>query len=184
MDFQTLDDPQLEKMKHGAAKFCADMRRGDNPRWISFLGTTGAGKTHLARQINAYFLKHLDTHLIPNQNLTRTQFRMRGDFISWRKLAEKLRNGDYGAMQGIREDYFVVLDDIGSEYKAKSDFITSKLDEIIDARLGKWTVITANLTLEQISDNIDVRIGSRLMRGGSEVIDVDITDFNLRENNC
>lgn len=179
--FSTLNDPNLKQMLDGAKRFCADMMRGENPHWLSFLGSTGAGKTHLAKQINSFFLRHLEGRLIPNQNLTRTQHRMRGGFVSWRRQSERLRNGDYDAMRGIREDYFVVLDDIGSEYKAKSDFITAKLDEIIDSRLGKWTVITANLSLEQISEHLDVRIASRLLRGGSEVIDVDVPDYNLRD---
>ncbi len=38
------------------------------------------------------------------------------------------------------------------------------LDELLNARLGKWTVITSNLNIGQIAERLDVRISSRLMR--------------------
>src|SRR3954469_8413935 len=50
-DFQTFGDPQLEHMKREAASFIDDMANDRHPRWLSLLGTSGAGKTMLAKTI-------------------------------------------------------------------------------------------------------------------------------------
>jgi hypothetical protein len=86
----------------------------------------------------------------------------RGGFIGWRKVVDHLRDGDYEIMCAVCDDWFVAPDDIGAE--RASEFSVSKLDQIVDARLGKWTVITCNFTCEQIADQMDVRIASRLGR--------------------
>ena len=179
LEFDPCNDPQLEAMLEQAAVFLLDLRANRFPRWLVMLGKTGTGKTHLLKAINLIFIKELEGRLIPEQDLARTNYRMKGGFVSWRKAADRMRNGDYDTLQ-MEEDYFVALDDIGAEYKSKTDFITSKLDGILDARLGKWTVITANLMLEQIGAFLDVRIASRLMRGGSDIIEIDCIDYNLR----
>lgn len=180
MEFQTLNDPTLIGMLDAANSFCADLKAGTSPRWLSYLGSTGTGKTHLSVRIMAYFEKHCEGRYIPNQDLTKTQYCQRGSFRSWRKISERIRNGDYGIISDLENYHLLIIDDIGSEYKSKNDLVTSKLDQLLDARLGKWTVITANLSLEQIGEFMDVRIASRLMRGGSKIIDVDALDFNLR----
>lgn len=178
-NFQTFQDPQLEAMLTKAALFTLDMRDNINPRWLVLLGVTGSGKTHIAKAINRIFQERMESMLIPDQNLTRTAYRMKGGFVSWRKAADRFRSGDFSTDQ-IESDYFVAIDDIGAEYKAKTDFIVSKLDAILDARLGKWTVITANLDLGQIAEFLDIRIASRLKRGGSDVIELDTIDYTLR----
>lgn len=178
--FQTLNDPTLELMAHKAAEFCRDLYANHNPRWLSFLGRSGTGKTHLARRISRYFREHLEGHLAPGQDEEISQWRMRGGFVKWRNLARDLRDGDMCLMRDLSEDWLVVLDDIGAEYKSKSDFLTAKLDELLDSRLGKWTVITSNLGLDQINDFMDARIASRLVRGGSDVLEINAPDFNLR----
>jgi DNA replication protein DnaC len=181
LDFSTFSDPKLTEMAQKADAYCRDLFHASNPRWLSFLGDVGTGKTHLARRISRYFRAQLDGNLIPGQDPAKRQYRMRGGFISWRVVAGALRNGDFSVLRDLEDDYFVVLDDIGSEYMSMSDFVTSKLDQLLDARLGKWTVITANLSLEQIGKFLDMRIASRLLRGGSEVIDLkDVPDFSLR----
>lgn len=166
-------------MATAAAHFLLDMRRNTNPRWLVFLGKTGTGKTHITKAIKRLFGEQMDGLIIPDQDPLKTQHRMRGHFVSWRKACDRFRSGDYGT-RDMEEDYLLCLDDIGAEYKAKTDFITSKLDGILDARLNKWTVITANLNLQQIAEFLDVRIASRLMRGGSEIIEVNTADFNTR----
>ena len=180
LEFQTFSDPTLEQMAQRTEEFCRDMFVNHNPRWLSFLGKAGTGKTHLAKRINRYFQKHLEGQLAPGQKLEKTRNRMRGGFVPWRKLANDLRSGCTDILQDLEEDWFVALDDIGSEYRSKSDYLASKLDQLLDGRLRKWTVITANLSLEEIGQFMDVRIASRILRGGSEVIDVNVKDYNLR----
>lgn len=167
-------------MSAAADSFCRDLYANQNPRWLSFLGLSGTGKTHLAKRIARYFRANLEGCLIPGQHPDKTQFRMRGGFVQWRRLANDLRDGDHSVLRDLSEDWFVALDDIGAEYRSKSDFLTAKLDELLDSRLGKWTIITANLSLAEIGEFMDVRIASRLIRGSSEVIEVDAPDYNLR----
>jgi len=105
----------------------------------------------------------------------------RGGFIGWRKIVDHLRDSDYGIIDVLCNDWFVALDDIGAE--RASDFSVSKLDRIIDARLGKWTVITCNFTREQIAEHMDVRIASRLGRGENVIVDdINVPDYSTRSH--
>ncbi len=57
----------------------------------------------------------------------------------------------------------------------------SKLDQIIDARLGKWTVITCNFTREEIAEQMDVRIASRLSHANNVIVDnISVLDYSIR----
>ena len=120
-------------MAQRTEEFCRDMFVNHNPRWLSFLGKAGTGKTHLAKRINRYFQKHLEGQLAPGQKLEKTRNRMRGGFVPWRKLANDLRSGCSDMLPDLEEDWFVALDDIGSEYRSKSDYLASKLDQLLDA---------------------------------------------------
>jgi DNA replication protein DnaC len=82
-------------------------------------------------------------------------------------------------MDAVCNDWFVALDDIGAE--SASDFYVSKLDQIIDARLGKWTVITCNFTREEIAEQMDVRIAARLGRGNNVIVgNIRVPDYSIR----
>lgn len=102
-----------------------------------------------------------------------------GIFLKWTKVARWIREGEHRLFYDLcNEKRCVVLDDIGSEYG--TDYTRSKLYEFLSEREGKWTVITANLSLEQIGEKMDTRIASRMIRGDSVVVDVNVPDFNLR----
>lgn len=105
--------------------------------------------------------------------------RFRGDYVSWGTLARQLREGEYRILDDLCHLNFLVVDDIGAEYG--TDFINSKLYELCSRRENKWTVFTANLSLSDIEQRIDTRVASRMIRNGSVVVDVDVTDFNLRK---
>src|SRR5260370_23086631 len=134
-----------------------DMGAGEAHRGVSLLGRGGTGKTHLARGISRFFKAEASIYI---DRVTGAHLSRQGGFIGWRKIVDLLRNGEYGIMDAVCNDWFVALDDIGAE--RASDFSVSKLDQIIDARLGKWTVITCNFTREEIAEQMDVRIASRL----------------------
>jgi len=146
------------------------------PYWLSLLGTSGAGKTMLAKIIRTLFSRYVDGSIISEtpQEIKRAG----GGFIRWRRLVEWVREGDYRAFEDVSRDFFVAVDDIGSEYP--TDFTRAKLYEMFDASEGKWRVWTGNLSLEQIEQQFDPRIASRILRNNSVVVDVDVPDFNLR----
>ena len=107
--------------------------------------------------------------------------RWRGGFLNWGKAVnDRMMQGDYEFLQDIQSWDFFVLDDIISEYEKHRSLSASKLYGIFESRLNKWTVITANASLEQIGDILDPRIASRMIRGGSTIVDVDLPDWNLR----
>jgi len=98
--------------------------------------------------------------------------------FTWPRLSPRLRNGDYFLLDDIRDCHLLFLDDFGTE--RPTEFALEKLYEIIESRNRKWTILTANLSVEQIGSRMDNRIASRLIRGGSVVVDVQAQDFNLR----
>lgn len=189
-DFLTFDDPQLEKMKEEAVSFVDDIARDREPRWISFLGTSGAGKTMLAKTIWHLFRDYYHAQINwPATERTRTEntphgriIRHRGGFINWgNAINNRMLQGDYDFLEDMREYSFFAIDDIASEYERHRELSASKLYNVLEARLGKWTVLTANLSLEQIGTVLDTRIASRMLRNESTVIDVNVPDFNLRK---
>ena len=176
--FQTFGEAKLCEMLDAAKDFIRDMAIGTTPRWLSLLGRSGTGKTHLARGTTRFFKAEMAIYIEPG---TGAHLSRRGGFIGWRKVVDHLRDGDYGIIDAICSDWFVALDDIGSE--RASDFSVSKLDQVIDARLGKWTVITCNFTREQIAEHMDVRIASRLGRGKNVIVDdINVLDYSTRSH--
>ncbi len=187
-DFQTLNDPQLEQMKDKAVSFIDDLFSNRQPRWLSILGTSGAGKTMLAKRIWQLFRDHRHmkinwdktrptvTHSMPRGRIVR----WRGGFINWGKAVNRMLEGDYEFIEDVRTYDFFAIDDIVSEYQKMRELSASKLYDVLESRLGKWTVFTANLGLEAIGNTLDPRIASRMIRNNSTVVDVDVPDFNLR----
>ena len=157
-EFQTFGDSQLKRMKVETARWITAYKRGYSPRWLSLLGTSGAGKTMLAREVRRV---------------------CGGKFVTWTRVTNMLREGEYRWFSDLMREHIVILDDIGSEHA--TPFVAAKLYEFLSERVGRWTVVTANLSLEQIGQRIDVRIASRMRRDDSQVVDVDVPDFNLRE---
>jgi len=174
-EFKTLDEPHLKAMKEGAEWLTSAMLRHESPRWLTLLGPSGTGKTYLARMIYRIARNNLMGYEgrdgWPHTRLMR--------WINWRKFCDLIRGGDYTRTEFVIDPWMAVLDDIGAEYDP-SGFLTSKLDRVINERLRKWTVVTCNLSLEEISSKLDRRIASRMIRDGNKVIEVNATDFALR----
>lgn len=189
-EFKTLGDPQLEKMKLEAVSLVDDMSNDRHPRWLSLLGTSGAGKSMLTKiiwrifrdavhmQINWPASKRTQTLGCPHGRI----IRHRGGFINWgNAINNRMLKGEYDFLEDMRDYSFFAIDDIASEYERHRELSASKLYNVLEARLGKWTVITANLSLEQIGASLDTRIASRMLRNESTVVDVNVPDYNLRK---
>jgi DNA replication protein DnaC len=177
--FKTLEDPRLEGMLNGAEDFCQAMNKGSAPYWISYLGGTGIGKTHLSKEIFRYVDNHYShTELYQRRDGSYSNYR-ECIFMDCRKLAKMARNGEYDSITNLSNVYFLVLDDLGAAYD-RNGYIASVYDELINDRLGKWTVITSNLDAEEISEQLDARIASRLVRNNSVRLDLTAPDYNTR----
>lgn len=176
--FDPCEDPQLFEMLEAAQTFALDLVTPlAPPRWLSLLGSSGAGKTMLAREVYraATAFERRYPYLEGNQRLRWVCWR------SWPKLLGQLRDGEFRAFTDLFNSWFVAIDDIGAEHQARDGgFATSKLYELLNARLGKWTVLTSNLDLDAIEKRLDTRIASRLIRDGSTVVTMNVPDFNRR----
>jgi len=174
-EFETRGDPQLEKMKQESLRFgreafdwqsCRTTR--DNPyptrksefkpRWLSLLGTSGTGKTMLARQVG--------------RRLGYSVFKL------WLDIAASVRAGNHQEFLDLCDKDILIVDDVFSEYR--TEYSDAKLCEFFIRREYKWTMITANVSMEAIAEKYDQRIASRMIRHSSVVVDVDLPDWNLR----
>jgi len=177
--FQTLNDHRLELAFTAAAQFAQDVNNR-RPYWLTLCGVSGTGKTHLAKMLYRHFMgaSRFNLDYDPKSNKVTGNS---GQFCCWRKTCSDIKQGDYGLIEDLSDDWFVVLDDIGTAHDP-SGFIASALDRILNSRLRKWTVITCNFGLKEIADRMDVRIASRMLRDDSIVIELsDVPDFNTRE---
>lgn len=165
-------------MHSEAVHFTWAMRtEGAEPYWLTFAGSSGTGKSLLARHIN----KHAVFPRLPA---------IGGGFykITWNcvwewksDILDRLLAGEYGIRRKLAEDHFVVLDDIGSEREQPTDFAIGELFGILNKRVGKWTVLTVNLPLEAIARKYDARISSRLIQDGNVCVKCDTMNYRFRE---
>ena len=129
-------------------------------------GVPGSGKTTLAAEI------------------LKAQWRkgQPGKFIIIPELVLSLQsdfeNSYSRAMDISKQKGLLVLDDLGAE--KTTDYVRQMLYVIINAReMNEWqTIITSNLSIEEISTAIDPRIASRIA-GMGEVINLGDKDFRL-----
>lgn len=176
--FYTLEDPALVDMHEAAKWFCTDMKKSRASHWLTFCGASGTGKTHLARRCFAYFKTNIEgRQWVPKENHVAVQY---GNFWNWSNVVNEMREGRYGDFEFMCDDWFTVIDDVGSE-RDPTKFATDKLLEILNQRRDKWTLITSNLFLDEIGEKMDVRLSSRLLRDGSKVVQNNTQDFNLRD---
>ena len=172
--WRTHKDPILCDMLAAAKDFVQAMANPSTKprRWLSFTGPSGTGKTFMAMMIRDaakkfHHLTYSDTLI--NPILVRY----------WPKLITALRNGEYHWIEDLGDANVVFLDEVVVEHDP-SGFVTDKLCDLLSRRVGKWTVITSNLTLEKLQA-IDNRIASRMVRDGSVVVECNTTDYALRQ---
>ena len=103
---------------------------------------------------------------------------MNSIFVSWYKMANTLREGGYRIFDDLKNCDLLAIDDLGAGHD--TDFTINKLYELLNERLGKWTIITCNLYLDEIGKQMDTRISSRFIRSGSVVVNMETEDYNLR----
>ena len=143
--------PEVQAMHREVQWFINDVVNKVRPRrWLSLLGASGVGKTHLAEAARDAL-----TEVRPTL----------------------LRSGDWAFIEYlVKEVYVLILDDIGAENSSPA--ILSALNRVVDGRLGKWTMLTSNLLPKHIGEQLDARIASRLYRGNNVVCQVkDAPDY-------
>lgn len=136
-------------------------RQRNLSRWVSLMGASGCGKSHLAAAA---------VRVLHNLGFGDTRVQM----WTWRNAMRRMMD-DSGVMYWLADLHVLVLDDIGTGFTASSKaaaLTSSLLYDLLEARLGKWTILTSNLSPGDIAETLDVRIASRLYRGKNVIIDM------------
>lgn len=153
------------------------------PRWLTFTGVAGCGKTMLARQIFAQARSYSPGNVAiwhAGEGYYREENR-RPECV-WLEAAvfsSRMKEGEYDLPEYLKPDWIVCLDDLGAS-RDKSDFIADGIYRFCNARLGRWTLFTTNLTLEELADRIDQRVVSRLIRDQNAVCQIKAGDYAMK----
>ena len=180
-----------ESMISAAKRFIADVYDAKEPRWLVLVGHPGCGKTHIADRIR-WFLRdygeamyNRDVRAVIDPDNARVEtiysYAQEGAvMVKWGTLIERLREGETSLFAKACEDHYKVIDDLGVNSLDKegnaTPFACQKMGELLDRRIRKWTIVTTNWSIDEISMAFDSRVASRLMRN-SEVIKC----FGLRD---
>jgi len=148
---------------------------------LTFCGVSGTGKTFLSNCILNELGRNKWGELESVVGFIREGHLIRSTYMKcdWRKVSDGFKQGEFGTLEDMEEVFLLMLDDIGADYDPSSMGI-SKLDRVLRARTGKWTILTCNLTLSQIAENLDTRIASFLIRDGNKVCEIKAIDYALR----
>ena len=147
--FDTCRDPELMKILQTCSEFWGSVMHQEAPKWLVLIGETGTGKTHLGRQLGMLTGKLCKLHnqgdriLGPRQD-GRTYT---SQFFSWSKVSAGFYRGEYDLIQDMRDEWFAVIDDIGSTRAKMDDLVVDQLFQVLDGRHHKWTVITTNKSI-------------------------------------
>ena len=147
-------------MGDACVDFIRAIRSGQSPHWLTFWGAPGTGKSHLAREVHS-------------------RFPGRSSWLDWVKICRRFQcHESYaGRIARAAEADILIIDDIGAEHQTAGT--VSLLHGLLQERLGKWTVITSNLSPDRW-EAVDARISSRLIRGANRHVCCVTTDFANR----
>jgi DNA replication protein DnaC len=176
LEFKTFGDPELMRLLNTSQKWLEGHSRNGAPHWCSLLGSSGTGKTFLAKQCKNK-IRQLGLDCYPHKVTGITQQKSMRWFY-WPKFVRRLRGGEHSLVDAAINADILFIDDIGAEYR--TDYAVGALTEICDQRLGKWTFITSNLGLDGIAGEVDPRVASRMLRGENTVAETSALDFSLR----
>lgn len=168
------DDPELMKLAVAVQEWCVAVRDKQHPRWLSLIGRSGTGKTHCATRV----WKWLCSHHRATDYAEGVKFIPK--IIHWPSFVMDLRSGtEYERIADMRKWPFLVIDEIGAE-RDTTGFSSEHLATLLSCRVGRWTVITSNLTMAQF-ESLDVRIASRMGRDNGIVTEINTIDYSLRK---
>jgi DNA replication protein DnaC len=186
-DWKTHGDQRLIDPLNVAARFCNRVRlRGaahDRAgHTLTFCGVSGIGKTFLADCMLNELGRDKWGQLAGVQGYVRNGEIIRATYMrrDWRKISDGFKTGDYEIVEDLEKTFLLMLDDIGADHDP-SGVGASKLDRVVRSRVGKWTILTCNLSLPQIAEKLDTRIASFLIRDENEVCEIVAEDYATRE---
>lgn len=120
---------------------------------LLFFGDTGLGKTHISLAIaSAALEKGMGVVYSPVQNLVQ---KLEKEHFSY--------NSDTPILDDVMECDLLILDDLGTEFSTA--YSQSLIYNIINTRIltSKPTIISTNLTVEELADKYHNRVASRII---------------------
>ncbi len=163
--------PGLRPVLPAVQAFCSAIIRREPPRrWLSLLGPSGVGKTHVLKQALAC-LQSAAAHghwRIPTPTGHRSP--------QMAHLIPAVDLEDYRAPRDYARYDLIYIEDIGSgaalDHRGPGAVTRSRIAELLQLRSGKWTLLDANFYRKEIETQLDGRIASRLKRDGSWMVEV------------
>lgn len=172
LGLETFNSQALERLKSAVTRYHADLMANRNPRWLTLLGTTDTGKSHSAKALWREIKRAL------RWNPQSCEFCPR--FVYWPNLVDQMRElKSFGEIRDMTRWPYLCIDEIGAD-RDPTGFAADKLHTLLGSRTGRWTIITGNSTLDAI-EKMDARIASRMVRDGSEVVEINTTKFTDRK---
>lgn len=162
------------KLAGAVQEWCRAVRDKQRPRWLSLIGRSGTGKTHCANRVWNWLCSH---HGAKNYA---EGVKFVPQIIHWPSFVMDLRSGhEYERISDMRKWPFLVIDEIGAE-RDTTGFASEHLSTLLSCRVGRWTIITSNLTMSQF-ESLDVRIASRMGRDCGIIAEINTVDYSLRK---
>jgi DNA replication protein DnaC len=134
--------------------------------FLTFVGETGRGKTHLALGIAWHWLEN-DMGLVKYYQVASLLDDLRQGY---NVTDPESQNSFDELMKWLKKVDLLIIDDLGVE--KLTEWVAEKLDEIVDHRYlnqGK-TVFATNLSPKTLSSRGEQRLASRMMEGVVEVL--------------
>lgn len=151
--------PSVAEAHTATRAWCRSIRQRTPAYWLTLFGSSGCGKTFLARHARSYLRNHgIDCQL-----------------WNWGTAFARLNEPGSELTTHLIHLPALIIDDIGTGYtlsEKSAELHATRLYEILEARIHKHTLLTTNLSPQQIRERLDARIASRLFRGQNTIIDL------------
>lgn len=90
-----------------------------------------------------------------------------------------LDDRQYDLPEYLAHEWLVLYDDLGSKRDGK-EVLADAILRLANQRLGKWTLWTTNLNLDEIRLRIDARVASRMIRDENRLVTITAGDYAKR----
>lgn len=182
----TLDKSPL---KGASAKVPIRMLQAKAPESWYLHGSYGVGKTGLAVSYLRHFITSPALFSQVSTGKANEQlaiFRTTPDLLSQLRDCYNGNASEYALISTFGDIPLLALDDIGAEHIKSSDWIASRMYQILNRRNGNGlpTVFTSNLTLDELAERIGERVVDRIFEMCSPARITEIKGENLRQNTC
>ncbi len=141
-----------------AKRFASAALRRENPRWLTFLGPSGVGKTHLLRQTLKLCHRLINVDGWPRE-------------LSIFRVIPSLDLDTWTAPRDFAQMDVVFLEDIAAGEKGAGKVVRDRILETLQLRSNKFTLIDGNFGgIGDVEGHFDGRVASRIMRDDSEFV--------------